>query len=410
MKLIIKADRLIDANSLDPLVNSALVIENGKIIEIISQDKLKIIDTESFDIIDAGDSTIMPGFIEMHTHMHVNSENDAYKQVTTESNDLLLMRAVKAVRETLTSGVTTMRDLGSKNEIAFPIKEAVNKGVIPGPRLLVTGTPITSTGGHCNSFGYEADTKDEVVKAVRSQFKKGADYIKIMSTGGGFTPGTNMREAQYSVDILKAAVEDAERLGLKVAAHCHGTAGIKNCVEAGIHNLIHCSWLSENPSEMFDYDPEITNQIVEKGLFLDPTLAIDRLNQIRDPERYKIRSVVKDPVKRFEILKDMWGKGVKFVTGMDSGMINAKFDDFAVIPQVMVEDLGVSNMEAIICSTKTSADCLGILKETGTLEPGKSADVIVVKGNPLDDIKLLNNVEDIILKGKLIKRDGKLLI
>jgi len=410
MKLIIKADRLIDANSLDPLVNSALVIENGKIVEIISQDKLKIIDTESFDIIDAGDSTIMPGFIEMHTHMHVNSENDAYKQVTTESNDLLLMRAVKAVRETLTSGVTTMRDLGSKNEIAFPIKEAVNKGVIPGPRLLVTGTPITSTGGHCNSFGYEADTKDEVVKAVRSQFKKGADYIKIMSTGGGFTPGTNMREAQYSVDILKAAVEDAERLGLKVAAHCHGTAGIKNCVEAGIHNLIHCSWLSENPSEMFDYDPEITNQIVEKGLFLDPTLAIDRLNQIRDPERYKIRSVIKDPVKRFEILKDMWGKGVKFVTGMDSGMINAKFDDFAVIPQVMVEDLGVSNMEAIICSTKTSADCLGILKETGTLEPGKSADIIVVKGNPLDDIKLLSNVENIILKGKIIKRNDKLLI
>jgi len=410
MKLIIKADRLIDANSLDPLVNSALVIENGKIVEIISQDKLKIIDTESFDIIDAGDSTIMPGFIEMHTHMHVNSENDAYKQVTTESNDLLLMRAVKAVRETLTSGVTTMRDLGSKNEIAFPIKEAVNKGVIPGPRLLVTGTPITSTGGHCNSFGYEADTKDEVVKAVRSQFKKGADYIKIMSTGGGFTPGTNMREAQYSVDILKAAVEDAERLGLNVAAHCHGTAGIKNCVEAGIHNLIHCSWLSENSSEMFDYDPEITNQIVEKGLFLDPTLAIDRLNQIRDPERYKIRSVIKDPVKRFEILKDMWGKGVKFVTGMDSGMINAKFDDFAVIPQVMVEDLGVSNMEAIICSTKTSADCLGILKETGTLEPGKSADIIVVKGNPLDDIKLLSNVENIILKGKVIKRNDKLLI
>ena len=138
--------------------------------------------------------------------MHVNAESDAYKQVTTESNEFLLMRAVKAVRSTLSSGVTTMRDLGSKNEIAFPIKEAVNNGVIPGPRLLVTGTPITSTGGHCNSFAYEADTKDEVIKAVRRQFKKGADYIKIMSTGGGFTPGTNMRKAQYSADILKAAV------------------------------------------------------------------------------------------------------------------------------------------------------------------------------------------------------------
>ena len=158
MKLIIKADRLIDSNSLHPLINSALVIENGKIVEIISQDKLKDISTESFDIIDAGNSTIMPGFIEMHSHMHVNAESDAYKQVTTESNEFLLMRAVKAVRSTLSSGVTTMRDLGSKNEIAFPIKEAVNNAVIPGPRLLVTGTPITSTGGHCNSFAYEADT------------------------------------------------------------------------------------------------------------------------------------------------------------------------------------------------------------------------------------------------------------
>lgn len=303
-----------------------------------------------------------------------------------------------------------MRDLGSKNEIAFPVKEAINNRVIPGPRLLVTGTPITTTGGHCNSFAYEADTKEEVVKAVRRQFKKGADYIKIMSTGGGFTPGTNMREAQYSVDILEAAVKDAERLGLRVAAHCHGTAGVINCVEAGIHNLIHCSWMSQNPSEMFDYDPEITDKIVEKGIFLDPTLAVDRLNQIRDPERYKMRTKIKDPVKRFEILRDMWDRGVKFVTGMDSGMTNARFDDFAVMPQVMVEDLGVSNMEAIISSTKTSADCLDILQETGTLEPGKSADVIVVKGNPLEDIKLLSNVEDIILKGKIIKRDGKLLI
>ena len=161
---------------------------------------------------------------------------------------------------------------------------------------------------------------------------------------------------------------------------------------------------------MFDYHPEITDQIVAKGLFLDPTLGVDRLNQIRDPQRYKLRSELKEPVIRFEILKDMWVRGVKFVTGMDSGMTNARFDDFAVMPQVMVEDLGISNMEAIICSTKTSADCLDILKETGTLEPGKSADVIVVKGNPLEDIKLLSNVEDIILKGKIIKRDGKLLI
>lgn len=409
MKLALQADRLIDGTGAPPLPNAALIVENGKIAAITTQDALQA-DPElaAVDRISVSGGSLMPGFIEMHSHIHCSAEVDAYRHITTESDQVFLMRAVGAVRAALSSGVTTMRDLGARNQVAFPIKQAIQDGIIPGPRLIVSGTPITTTGGHCNSFGTEADTEEEVLRAVRQQFKLGAGYIKIMSTGGGFTPGTNVRAPQYPASTLTAAVRDAERLGLRVASHCHAAAGVRNCVEAGVHNLIHCSWLHEDPSQMYDYDPGVADEIAAKGIWVDPTLALHRLNRLRG--RATGGSSTSDPRRRFEILRDMWDRGVKFVTGMDSGMTNARFDDFAYIPQVMVEEMGITPMEAIVCSTQTSAECLGIEQETGTLEIGKSADISIVNGDPSKDITALHDVSAIISQGAIIKRDGKLLI
>ena len=259
-------------------------------------------------------------------------------------------------------------------------------------------------------FGTEADTAEDVVKAIRQQFKQGADCIKIISTGGGFTPGTNTRAPQYPAETLRAAVQDAERLGLRVAAHCHAAAGVRNCVEAGIHNLIHCSWLAEDPDDMYDYDPAVVDVMAEKGIYVDPTLALGRLNQMRGRVRPAGSAAFGDPERRFEILRDMWDRGVKFVTGMDAGMTNARFDDFAYIPEVMVDNMGISPMEAIVCSTRTSAECLGILDETGTLEAGKAADVVIVDGDPAKDVRAMHSVNTIISRGRVVKRNGELLI
>jgi imidazolonepropionase-like amidohydrolase len=409
MKLVLKADRLVDGTGAAPVENAALVAEDGRITEITTQDKLQFATGEAVEIIEATGGTIMPGFIEMHSHMHCSAEIDAYRHITTESDETFIMRAVHAMRDALASGVTTMRDLGARNQVAFPIKSAIDNGIIPGPRLIVAGTPITTTGGHCNMFGTEADTLEEVVTAVRQQFKLGAGYIKIMSTGGGFTPGTNVRAPQYPVETLKAAVKDADRLNLRIAAHCHAAAGVKNCVQAGVHNLIHCSWLADDPNQIYDYDPAIADQIAEKGLWVDPTLALGRLNDLRG--RAVVRSgAMSDPVRRFEILRDMWDRGVKFVTGMDSGMTNARFGDWAFIPQVMVEEMRITPMEAIVCGAQTSADCLGILNETGTLAKGKAADVVIVNGNPVKDITALHDVNTILARGKLAKKNNVLLI
>ena len=410
MKYIIQSDRLIDGSGSIPAQNGAIVIENDKISKICATSELTEGDKNQAEIISVPGGSILPGFIEMHSHIHCSSETDAYEHITTESNETFLLRGTQAVRSALSSGVTTMRDLGSRNEVVFPLREGITNGIIPGPRLLVAGTPITTTGGHCNMFGTEANTSEEVVKAIRQQFKLGADCIKIMSTGGGFTPGTNVRAPQYSTDILKKAVNDAERLGLKVAAHCHAAEGVKNCVEAGIHNLIHCSWLATNPSELYDYDRDVADQIAEKGIYVDPTLALSHLNKLRGKAIRPDSGAMRDPEKRFEILRDMWDRGVKFVTGMDSGMTNAHFDDFAYIPEVMVNNMYISPLEAITCATKTSAECLGMEDEIGTLEAGKSADVIVVNGNPLEDITKLHDVNTIISQGTLVKRENTLLI
>ncbi len=408
MKLALKADRLIDGTGADTVPNGVIVLEDGKISEITTQEALQFAPGEEVEVIEVNGGSIMPGFIEMHSHMHCSAEEDAYTHIITESDEIFIMRAVKAMRAALSSGVTTMRDLGARNQVAFPIKQAIEGGIIPGPRLIVAGTPITTTGGHCNMFGTEANTAEDVVKAVRQQFKLGAGYIKIMSTGGGFTPGTNTRAPQYPASTLKAAVQDAERLGLRIAAHCHATAGVRNCVEAGVHNLIHCSWLAEDEAQMYEYDPDVADMIAEKGLWVDPTLALHRLNRLRG--RKTGGSSANDPERRFEILRDMWDRGVKFVTGMDSGMTNARFDDFAHIPQVMVEDMGITPMEAIVCSTKTSAECLGMEDEIGTLEVGKAADVVIVNGDPSADITALHSVDTIVTQGKVVKREGELLI
>ena len=406
MKLILKADSVIDGAGSAPDGRNAVLIEDGRISAV---DRFEALGpTADAEVIDVPGGTVLPGFVEVHSHMHCSASPSAFDDLATDSHEALVARAVEAVRAALGSGVTTMRDLGSRNEIAFPIRSAIESGIISGPHLMVAGTPITTTGGHCHMFGTEADSLDEVLTALRGQVKLGADWIKIMSTGGRFTPRTNPRMPQYPVEVLRAAVVDAERLGVRVAAHCHAASGVRNCVEAGVHNLIHASWMSENLDGGYDYDPSVADEIAEKGLYVDPTIAATgALREVRAPgwlERTLGSGF--DLEQRYEILRDMWDRGVKFVTGLDSGMDYLRFDDYAWVPTLMVEKMGISPLDAIVSGTRTSAECLGVLDETGTLEPGKRADVVVVEGDASKDIRTLLNVDTVVKAGSVVKRSG----
>ena len=406
MKVIVKAGRVIDGTGAKPDARNAVLIEDGRISAVDRFEAVGV--TSDAELIDVPGGTVLPGFVEVHSHMHCSASPTTFDDLATDSHEALIARAVEAVRAALGSGVTTMRDLGSRNEIAFPIRSAIESGIVPGPHLMVAGTPITTTGGHCHMFGTEADSLDEVLTALRGQVKLGADWIKIMSTGGRFTPRTNPRMPQYPVEVLRAAVVDAERLGVRVAAHCHAASGVRNCVEAGVHNLIHASWMSEDPEGGYDYDPAVADEIAEKGLYVDPTIAATgALRELRAPgwlERNLGSGF--DLEQRYEILRDMWDRGIKFVTGLDSGMDFLRFDDYAWVPTLMVEKMGISPLDAIVSGTKTSAECLGVLDEAGTLEPGKRADVVVVEGDASLDIRALHSVDTVIKAGKVVKRSG----
>ncbi len=410
MDILIKAAKLIDGTGSRSTSDAFILIRNGKIIEIGSQNDLSENLTSGFgkfQIMDFPEGTILPGLIETHSHMHCTGNSEASERMLLDTEEILIMRAVNAMRVSLLSGVTTMRDLGSLNSVAFAIKNAIINNVIQGPRILVAGTPITTTAGHCYFFGTEVNSEKEILEAVRKQVKLGADCIKIMSTGGNFTPRSNPRRAQFSLRFLQEAVEDAHRLEVPVASHCHGTEGIINSVNAGVDNLIHCSWISSNPSEGYDYREDVVDEIADKGIFVDPTIALGHLRQIDDPEAdvFQRGGVFYDLDSRYEMLRDMWSKGFKFISGLDAGMHMGEFGTHYNSVLVMIEKMGVSPIDAIKCVSKNSAECLGILPETGTVEKGKYADLIVLSDDFEKNPNSLKQVDTVINKGVVVKKN-----
>ena len=412
---IFKAKRVANPGLTGWLTDHAVVVEGGVINEVMPSSALS--EAPGARVYELGDVSMLPGIVEAHSHVHCSATHDAYDLMMSDTPEMLMMRAVTAVRKALLSGVTTMRDLGTPNEVAFPLKNAVDTGAIPGPRLIMAGTPITITSGHCNFFGTEADTVDEVVTAVRTQVKLGAKVIKMMATGGNFTPTSNTRRPQYPVETLRMAVREAERHGVQIVAHTHAAQGVRNCVDAGIHHLIHSRWLSANPSKGFEYDPELATRMADEGRWVDATIGAVLLRGEAAahgmPERPLHWSVVQRPPRddeAVEILVDMRQRGVRFTNGLDMGMAYADFDKSAATSWAAVEWLGYTPWEALSAATAETAEALGLNREIGSLAPGKIADIATFAGDPAENIRRLNLARDVIKGGEPVKLGGEALV
>jgi imidazolonepropionase-like amidohydrolase len=399
------------------LPDHAVLTSAGRIAAVVPSRELSCDAAETHRVHDLGDVSLLPGLVDVHFHMHCSATADAYQLVTTEPLVRQIMRAAANVRQVLLSGVTTLRDLGSKNEIAFPVRDAVRAGVIPGPRLVLAGTPITTTAGHCHMFGTEADTLDQVVVAVRRQKKLGADCVKVMATGGMFTPTANPRTVQYPAAILTAAVREADRLGMPVAAHTLSAAGVRNCVEAGVHHLIHARWYSADPGKGLEYDPALSERMAEQGQWVDVTLGLLLLGHeavaAGAPPRVPHWSVAATPVSDEEHLdaaRDMRARGVRLCTGLDMGMTHARFDASSANARAFVKWLGYSPWQAIRAATAESADSLRLAHELGALRPGLAADLVSVAGDPAGDIAALGEAVDVIQAGRPVKLGGRALV
>lgn len=408
--IVIRAGTLIDGSGAAP-VRDASILVRGDRIEAVGNGISVPADAE---VIDLSGYTVLPGLIDSHVHIVGRHIGEGYNWEDAAVRDLPQEDAIRGVRNarlTLEAGFTTVRNIGARDFSDVALRNMIDEGVVPGPRMLVSGHALGITGGHCDRNGYRpglfdpdirrgiANGVDEVRAAVRYQIKYGADVIKTCATGGVLSEGDPVGVQQYDADELRAMVEEAEKLERKVAAHAHGTEGIKVAVRAGVASIEHGSILDEEAIELMK----------RHGTYLVPTLmagdAVERqardgtIRGLRAEKALYIAPIMK---RSFRMAVEA---GVKVAFGTDAGVFphGTNGQEFAL----MVEN-GMRPMAAIVSSAGFAAELLGVSDRLGTLTAGRLADVIAVEGDPLEDITAMQRVTFVMKDGSVFKMPASL--
>ena len=401
--ITVTADRVWAADGQGIRHHAFVEYEGDTITAIGAQADLSQDDTAGRSIA-LGDVTLMPGLINCHCHLTLSSSPNLLQDYFSMTDELFMALAIQHAREALTAGVTTLRDCGTKNNIVFSVRKAQEMGLIDAPRIWASGACLTSTGGHCYFFGIEVDNETEIKRAVRVQVKAGADFIKVMATGGGITPGTNPRREQFSEAEMIALVNDAHRLGKRVSAHCHGTPGVRNATVARVDTIEHCSFMVEEAPGI-KYEPEIVAQIAERGIYVVPTTSVgyrtlERVMRGEVTGTTHTDGLIRNHHTRMENIGRLVTQGVRIASGSDAGVGGTYFADFALDLELLVTTAaGFTPEAALYTGTATAADALG-RTDIGILAPGKKADMLAVRGNPTEDIHALRKIEMVMLGGK----------
>ncbi|WP_455389749.1 amidohydrolase family protein [Petrachloros mirabilis] len=381
MAIAIHNARLIDGNG--QTIERATVIIRNRTIHSVGPSRTVSIPQGAMRI-DGRGLTVLPGLIDCHVHLCLGAEPDVVQAIEQETPTETLIKSSQMARQTLEAGITTVRDVGSRDHSIFALKRAVDKGLTVGPRIVGAGLAICMIGGHARFIGQEVEGVEQVREVVRAQIAGGAQVIKVIASGGVLTPGTSPDQAQMTIEELQAAVDEAKRAGLKVAAHAHGSSGMKNAVRAGAHSIEHATLM----------DVETANLMDQHGVYMVPTLsalattaACRRGCGIPDSALEKAKSMTKRHQSSF---KQAHRLGLLIAMGTDAGTPFNYHGDNAQELERMVA-FGMSPMEAILASTSSAARLIGLEEKIGTLQRGKEADLIVIEGNPLRKIELLRN-------------------
>ncbi len=400
MRVYYKASLLIDGKGSLPVHQAAVLVNNG-IIETVGP-AVSIPLPEDATFTDLGDRTLLPGLIDAHVHLIGDPQPGAFFATQEESDEWLLLRASANAQTALIAGLTTVRDCGGRGTLITSLEKAISEGLVFGSKIIACGAPITTTGGHCYFLGQEAEGNENLQKAVRKLHRAGADFIKVMVTGGGLTPGSNSRASQYSQAELNTIVGDAHRLGKRVAGHVHGTEGIERAVNAGFDTLEHASWMARE-SDGRDYDPGVVAEIVRKDIIVCRTIAgFERIQLEEANIDHKFWPA-------YEVLRNMVRDGVKLAAGTDSGIDLTPFSGYSLTLETMAGLGGMKNSEVVSAATINAAEALGLADRIGTVEKGKRADLIAVTGNPLQDLRVLRKIDYVIQDGRVAVVDGQVL-
>ena len=405
----IQVDRLIDGRARAAKQQMAVVIEADRIRDVAPISELDTSTSDGYEIERFPGATLLPGLIDCHTHTNMPADGRRGEEVIPDGDDVRLLRSAHNASVALKSGVTTMCDNGAWNSTAFSLKEGVQKGLVKGPNMLVCGRPITTTGGHCWFMGSEADGIDGVREATRLLIKEGADFIKVMATGGSTATSDPYRPA-YTVDELRTIAEEGHRRRRTVTAHCRCKTGMSNVLEAGFDMIIHGFFANEDATRSFD--PRLAERIAKQEVWVNPTLHLGRARiwQLRDKrdangltveEEVALGTSEENYGQSHEECSQLIKSGVKLVAGSDCGWGVYPFGQFHHEISAMAE-AGLTNMQAILSGTRNGAEALGVLDRVGTVEPGKEADLLIVEGDPSKDVAALGRVVAVFKGGRRV--------
>jgi imidazolonepropionase-like amidohydrolase len=410
MLTVVQADRLFDGTGAEPIEPASVFVNHGRIQAVGRPGELPEPGPEAQRVAFPG-CTILPGLIDSHVHLVFSASARPLDDLLAEDDRRLLLRAVHNAQTALRAGVTTVKDLGARGGVTLALREAIAESIVPGPRILAAGPPVTSTGGHCYWLGGEVDTLDQLREKVRQLIDEGVDLIKVMASGGRMTPGSNVCAAQFSQEHLKVLVEDAHGLSKTVAAHGHGTAGIRNAVASGVDVVEHCSWVSPQASNRVEFDESVAERMAQQGTFVDPTLSPAASHRLANPsiltpsqlESREIRPYVLAAHRRSIEL------GVEVAAGTDAGVANVALDSLPGELRLLNEELGLSPAEAIRAATYNAARSAAMEHEIGSIQTGRRADLLLVRGNPHQQLDDLSSVTAVYKDGRLEVEYGRLL-
>jgi imidazolonepropionase-like amidohydrolase len=343
--------------------------------------------------IDLGGRTIMPGLIDAHVHMAGGDYVPGYER---EAIGIAALRTAEAARRTLLAGFTTVRVASSRDFLDLDIRDAISLGLIPGPRILGSGRGITCTGGHLHETAVEVDGPDEMRKAVRQHVKRGADSIKLMLSGGVATAGMPVQAEQFTVEEVKTAVYEAHRVGMKVLTHSIGLQAIRNAIDGGVDSIDHGQYLDE----------ECAVRMKERGIYLVPTFGpFHYYTEVRKAEEWRIQRAEAIKAQHQRAYRLALEVGVPIAMGSDCGAPSRFPNGENALELTLMVRHGMGAARAVRCGTSEAARLVGVFDQVGSLEPGKRADLIVVDGNPVEDISVLQRAVRLVMKAGAIYRD-----
>ncbi|MEV0159739.1 amidohydrolase family protein [Nonomuraea fuscirosea] len=396
---IVRAARVLTGRRGEVIADGEVLIDGGRIVSVGPRGSAGEAG-EVGEVLELPEHTVLPGLIDAHVHLGFDAQVDPVTRRSPESERHLLLRMAENARKLVSAGVTTARDLGARDFLDLALRDAIEEGLAVGPHIVAATRPITITGGHCWYMGGEADDEAGVRRVARENLRAGADCLKVMASGGLMTPGAPPSWVpQYTTEQLRAVVEEAATRGKGVAAHAHAHAAIRSSLEAGVATIEHCTFFTPSGHR---YDAKLAELIAAAGTYVCPTVhgAFERIRAAHGQEMLDAW---------LHGISSMREAGVRQIAGTDCGFAAggvANPADLYVGGLEVFAMAGYGNAEIIELATVLAADACGVGDVTGSLDPGKRADLIAVAGNPLERLADLRDLALVLVSGRSVGQTG----